>query len=216
MTSTDEITDETITRPPRKRPASRKSPAKAENEMQAKPVETLDRGPERHAPEPTETSETPKRKPGRPKGSKNRGPARSPRADAKPRPVGRPPKPQLKKVITGQVEQVGGLIVLAGAALQRPALIVDGQIIAMRSEAVGAEIAAIAERNPAVKRALLRMTETAGIAQTIAVVASVALPIAANHGLVPVDLVGPFVPDGIELHRPEVEPKPKSEGPVQG
>lgn len=129
--------------------------------------------------------EKPKR--ARVRAKKDDGPKRGP---------GRPSKTivtaQLRDDLARTIDQLAGL--LAIGAIANPKLAYDAQVIGTNSAALAAELVRQADRTPWLRRALEAVTGGADTARLVALVAGTALPIAANHGLLPAALVGLLVP----------------------
>lgn len=68
----------------------------------------------------------------------------------------------------------------------------DGQVILERSEDLAKSLVAVAEQNPKVRQALENMMTASAWSQVVMVGASIAIPIAANHGLLPSAVMNTF------------------------
>ncbi len=170
-------------------------------------------GAETVAPEP------PRRGPGRPKGSPNR-----PRPDVAPNSPdasdgrkgrgGRKPKLDIAANVTQTMEDIGTTLLMAGMVRQSDHLQFDGRVIVHRAPEIGEAVAAIAAENPQVRAAIERMYKTSGWAKIGLTFASVAVPIAACHGMAPVVFAAPFLNDATgPVPPPPVRPE-KPTAPV--
>lgn len=116
---------------------------------------------------------------------------------------------QLAAQLEAALEKVGALLLVTAQLTSNPRLDYDGQVVIARAKPVAAELALLAKKNPAVERAL-RMLFTGGdLTRAVLVLASVAVPIAANHGAFPehvFDQIGPL------LGAPPLPPRPGPDG----
>lgn len=87
----------------------------------------------------------------------------------------------------------------------------DGQVIIFKAETVARELDDLARQNPQVHRVLSQLVAASAWGSVATVLASVAVPIAMNHGAIPANplLVGAFVPDElVPLLDPPTPPEP--------
>jgi hypothetical protein len=92
---------------------------------------------------------------------------------------------QLSEEVTGVVQKLGAGIYMFGVAKQLPKPQYDGAVLAENAERVGKAVGQAAEKSPKFKKALEGLVAATGLGILGGVLASVALPIAWNHGLVP-------------------------------
>ena len=85
----------------------------------------------------------------------------------------------------------------------------DGMVIGENAEKLAQAWTKVAERNPTVKKYLLRMLSGGDWAGAIMITSAVIVPIAANHGLVDNELIGLSRTLGVKLPTfQEIEPAP--------
>ncbi len=119
------------------------------------------------------------------------------------------PKVNIQGKTTESVQQIGGLLIVAGAARDSDHLAYDGRVLASRAEDVGAAVAELADEDPRVKRALERVFTASSWSKLVLVSAQVAVPIMACHGAVPKAAAVPFVGDvGLPPDPPAPKPRP--------
>lgn len=140
------------------------------------------------------TDAPPKRRGRPPKDAPPRGATR-PAAGGKSRPASRPK-------LAPKLEELGGLIGTAtyatGMARQNPRLIYDAEIILGTVERLAAALEKLAAENPAVRRVLESLLAATAFGELAGAVLAIAVPIAANHGLLPpvaATMVGAAMPE---------------------
>lgn len=115
---------------------------------------------------------------------------------------------QLRKALAEAVRSAAGALTVAGVMVD-PRLIYDGQIIAGKADELAAELVELADKNPAVHAALVTLVKGSQWARLGGLVVSIVVPIAANHGLIPIEAVG-LVP-GVEAPPPRPQPTQPTE-----
>lgn len=120
---------------------------------------------------------------------------------------------QLRKALTDTINSTAGALMVAGV-MGSPRLAYDGEIIAGKADELAAELVALAEKNPRIYAALTTLVTAGQWAKIGGLAAGIAVPIAANHGLLPREtatLVGaPMPPE--RPAKPEPEPEASSNG----
>lgn len=146
-----------------------------------------------------------------PTGRKDSAPKRSP---------GRPPKMNVGAKVGEAVESIGAMMTVAGAIQGNDQIAYDGRVLTARAADIGAIVTDLANDNPGIQRALERMFKVSGWGKVGMTLAQVVIPIAACHGVVPVELGVPFYGDiGAPPKRPErpkVAPRPNSQPATNG
>lgn len=143
------------------------------------------------APAPAEPA-----KRGRPKGARDRAPRRKPPTGSSSTAKRPPSKPAGTAALQRQLEEaigkLGALLVIAGTVRAAPKLVFDGEVIVAKAGDLATELALLASKNPQLEKWLRQLLAGSDYGRTIMVVASVAVPILANHGVVPVELAAVF------------------------
>ena len=145
--------------------------------------------------------------------------AKKDKAPRKPRAAA---KPRARRKAFDPVKFVGENIDTAAAFLllaSDPRLVLDGELLQAKRDAIAEAVGTVAKENPSVLRTLERLATASTYGALAAVLVSVVLPIAANHGLLP-PVMWAFSrePDiaskGIKLGPPKPKPsKPKPSKP---
>lgn len=107
----------------------------------------------------------------------------------------------LRKAIAGTVDTTAAAIAMAGAMKGDKRLLYDAEIISGKSQDIANELVAAAEQNPALYRALVGLVKGSQWAKLSALVVSIVVPIAANHGALPrgmATMVGAPMPPEVE------------------
>lgn len=107
-----------------------------------------------------------------------------------PRPPGRPARNNLRARIEEMISGVGLTVFIINAP--------DGAAILAGAERLAIALDALAAENPSVQRSLERMLAVNAWGQVLAATSAIALPILANHNIIPAELVGlagPAAPD---------------------
>lgn len=121
----------------------------------------------------------------------------------------RKPKFDPGKFVGETVDTISAALILSGT----PRLVLDGELLQAKRDEIASAVGTVAEANPAVMRTLERMATASTYGALVTVLASVALPIAANHGLLPpIALALSREPDfttrAVALGPPAPKPKP--------
>lgn len=95
---------------------------------------------------------------------------------------------KLRDALAEAIRSLAGGLTLAGVVAS-PRLMYDGEIIAARAEELAVELVALAEKNPSLYRALTSMVAASSWAKIGSLALGIAVPVAANHGLLPVEIV---------------------------
>jgi hypothetical protein len=199
MAEEDRLAGGGIDRPTHADPGEGEEPMSDTADTEREPAEVEGPGPELPRDEP------PKRAPRRRKGG-NRKPrteaqkaaarANIAKAQASRKGKGTITPAKLRDALAESIRSLAGALMLAGITTS-PRLLYDAEIIAGKADELAAEVVAVAERNPAMYAALVTMVKGGQWAKLAALVASVAVPILANHGVLPVEaaeLVGAAKP----------------------
>jgi hypothetical protein len=126
----------------------------------------------------------PKRGPGRPRGTG--------------RTSSKKPTVNIRESVTDLMVYGGMTLHGVGTNKDMPRLAFDGQVLLAKSDDVGKTISDIADKNPFIKRSLERLIGAGGMASIGAVCASLAIPILANHGMLPNWLGAMLIPQGVD------------------
>lgn len=132
---------------------------------------------------------------------------------------GRPPKAHLDQKLAELVTLVGGSLLIAGQARGDAKLIYDGNVILENQTKLVDTLVKAASESPAVHRALEVLVTTSTVGEIASVVGAIAVPILANHGVLPREAASFFTsdlppesperPKVVDLN-PDDEPKPKA------
>lgn len=90
----------------------------------------------------------------------------------------------LKRSVADTVRSTSGAMSIAGVMVD-PRLLYDAEIIAGKADELAAELVALAEKSPPLYAALVSLVQASQWAKLGGLVVAIALPIAANHGLLP-------------------------------
>ena len=142
-------------------------------------------------------TEPPKRRPGRPPGSKNKpklSPAGGPPPRKPARPARRPStarKPDYATQITQTVQLMGAGLTLASASLKSEALAADALTVMHYSEGLGKSLAPLAEKYPGFAAILGTLDSASPAAMALTVGVPLVLQIAVNHKMMaPIESMG--------------------------
>lgn len=111
--------------------------------------------------------------------------------------MGRPPKPNLQEKLTEQITMLGmavgaagmrGMTILEDGTVVPSALTQDGMAIVAGAPRLARSLVKLANENPAVKKALERLVTVSAYGELFGAVAAIAIPIAANHKLLPPEI----------------------------
>jgi len=86
-----------------------------------------------------------------------------------------------KRFVGENIDAVAAFLLLASD----PRLVLDGELLQAKRDAIADAVATVAKENPSVLRTLERLSTASTYGALVAVLVSVVLPIAANHGLLP-------------------------------
>lgn len=126
------------------------------------------------------------------------------------------PAVNIKARSTESIQQLGGLLIVAGAARESEHLAYDGRVLAARAEAIGEALDELAAEDPRVKRALERVFTASSWSKLVLVSAQVAVPVMACHGYVPKVAAAPFAGDvGLPPDPPKRAPRPAKPRPTE-
>lgn len=128
-----------------------------------------------------------RRKPGPKPGSKPKGGRRGPKVSDQ----------QIRESVQATLAMVGSAVMAFDAF--------DGQIIIVRSEDVANGLLEASKQSPQLRKALVTATQTTVWAQVAMLGASIAMPILAHHGRLPLEVGRMFCPDEM---RPMMEAQP--------
>lgn len=108
-------------------------------------------------------------------------------------------KPNIYESTSQLCTAVGTGLVSAGTIRNDPKLTFDGAVFIANAPKVGEAFHDLAERNPQIK-AMLEKAFTAGAwGSMFAAIGGIAIPIAANHKLIPPMVAAPFIPEGVVM-----------------
>lgn len=127
----------------------------------------------------------------------NAAPVRSARKRTGAGRTGRPSEAQLRAELVEAITKIAGLLVLAGLA--NPRLAYDARVLMSEAEGAADELLKLAKRYPQLGAALEGLLGAAEAGSSVAVLVSIAFPIAVNHGLLPPAVLavpGVRLPDG--------------------
>lgn len=128
-----------------------------------------------------------------------KGAAKSPRSSGTITPAA------LRKSLTETIRSTAGAMQIAGV-MANPRLVYDAEILAGKAEELAAELVALAEKSPPMYAALVSLVKGSQWAKLGGLVVSIAVPIAANHGLLPLEtatLVGAELPPPRPVKEPD-------------
>lgn len=113
--------------------------------------------------------------------------AATPRADAKPKTTRTTRTPKLETRLSTNIVTLGSFVALAHQG--------DGLAIVAGAPKLAEALAKAADENPRVRDGLERMMAAGVWSGVVTAVAAIAIPIAANHGLLPKGLTDSLTPD---------------------
>ncbi len=90
----------------------------------------------------------------------------------------------LRKAIADTIKSLSGAMSIGGI-VANPRLLYDAEILASKADDLAAELVAVAEKSPPMYAALVSLVKGSQWAKLGGLVVSIAIPIAANHGLLP-------------------------------
>ncbi len=90
----------------------------------------------------------------------------------------------LRKAIADTIKSLSGAMSIGGI-VANPRLLYDAEILAKNADDLAAELVAVAEKSPPMYAALVSLVKGSQWAKLGGLVVSIAIPIAANHGLLP-------------------------------
>jgi hypothetical protein len=93
---------------------------------------------------------------------------------------------KLRDALAESIKSLAGALMLGGITVS-PRLMYDAEIIAGKADELAAEVVAVAERNPAMYAALVTMVKGGQWAKLATLLVTVAVPILANHGILPAE-----------------------------
>jgi hypothetical protein len=91
---------------------------------------------------------------------------------------------ELRKSLKGTLQSAAGALQLAGV-MANPRLMYDAEVVANNADELATELVNVAEKNPAMYASLVALVKGSQWAKLGGLFVSIALPIAANHGLLP-------------------------------
>lgn len=104
-----------------------------------------------------------------------------------PKKIGRTPTGELKTKLAQLISTIGGLVCMAN--------VYDGTVIIQGAPALSEAYCDLAKDNPKLAKALEGLTRGGAYGAVIAATLAVAIPIAANHKLIPDSVASVFAPD---------------------
>jgi len=151
------------------------------------------------------TSETPSKEtdatdyPKPPEPPKKRGPGRPPKAktatEQAPKPKrgpGRPPAPKLDQLLGEQFNHLAGALGVAAAISGSSKLAFDAEVIANNAEKLAQNIDKVTLNSPKLRKAMIGVCTSGAYMELAITVGSIAIPIMANHEMLPPQIAGLF------------------------
>lgn len=126
--------------------------------------------------EPTPDPQPDKRKPSRPRPTRKK-------VDNKTRPGGQTARKDLTQELTAMFSSMAMPLFMFGR--QHPKLAYDSYVLLANAEELAKALNSLAQRNAVVHRVLFAMMNTTDSVVLLTALSNVAIPIAANHGLLP-------------------------------
>lgn len=163
--------------------------------------------PDAEAPYGRKADGTPKRRPGRPPKAPEAAPgaasSSAPPKTTKRRTASPSPRPKAgtaesyAKAVGDLLSLPVGILGALGAARESPVLVADAAVIDMHGPAFAAAVGDLAMEMPPVAAILDRLTAAGPYAALLTAVAPIVLQLGANHGMIPVGILGTQQPAAV-------------------